>query len=480
MRALRCVGGSRAGGRGAACRAVRAARCAAARRGTTRAMPAPHCARPAATGAPPRAARRSRAHRAAHRAARSPPAPAGTTVARARRRRQDAAAPLGGSSSGGGAAVAVADDDDSDADEPVGARGRRGGEAGRPAVARLTGPPSDAPWPGRRARRRLRRAGSPADPAPRPAPLPPPSPCPRDPDRSRKVDAISAALGARRAHVASLVRQQPALAAARVEVLAARVRRLADALCVPPVQALVMAARDPAVVAANPAELRRRAERLAAALGLPAEQGMFLAARQPAILEYSPSSVASDCARLGASLGATPAGVLQLLCRVGARELRLLLGASGGMLREQLIDVLEALGLPASSTRELDTLRMVAKCPGLLVAPPARVAESCEALVSAFQAAPAAFVHVLNRCPSLLTYEPVDILANYRGIGRLLGLPPPALARLLAAQPRLLRCRPEDVQAKLEALIYDLYMPREQVRARRRVGLETGCGGDND
>jgi hypothetical protein len=241
------------------------------------------------------------------------------------------------------------------------------------------------------------------------------------------------------------------------------VRRAAECLCVPPVQALVMAARSPAAAAADPLVLRRKAERLAAALGLPAEQGMFLAARQPALLEYAPESVAGDCARLAASLGASPPGVLQLLSRVGARELRALLGASGGMLREQLIDVLESLGLPASSTRDLDTLRMVAKNPGLLCAPPARVAESCEALVSVFQAAPAAFVHVLNRCPSLLTCDAGEILANYRGLGRLLGLPPPAMARLLAAQPRLLRCRAEDVQAKLEALIYDMYMPREQV-----------------
>jgi hypothetical protein len=259
------------------------------------------------------------------------------------------------------------------------------------------------------------------------------------------------------------VRRQPALAAEPVEVLAARLHRLADALCVPPVQALVMAARNPAVIAANPADLRRKAERLAAALGLPAEQGMFLASRQPGLLEYAPESVASDCARLGASLGASPRGVLQLLARVGGRELRMLLGASGGMLREQLIDVLESLGLPNSSTRGLDTLRMVAKNPALLCAPPARVAESCEALVSVFQAAPPAFVHVLNRCPSLLTFDAAEILQNYRGLGRLLGLPPPALARLLAAQPRLLRCRVEEVQAKLEALIYDMYIPREQV-----------------
>jgi hypothetical protein len=322
-------------------------------------------------------------------------------------------------------------------------------------------PPGAPPW----ASPRFPHPPTPHTAAPRPrAPhpcLPRPTPAPAD--HSRKVEAISAALGARRSHVASLVRQQPLLAAAPTEVLAARVRRLADALCLPPVQALIMAARNPAVLSANPADLRRKAERLAAALGLPAEQGMFLAARQPALLEYSPSGIAADCARLGASLGAPPRGVLQLLSRVGSQELRLLLGASGGMLREQLIDVVESLGLPASSTRELDTLRMVAKCPGLLVAPPARVAESCEALVSAFQAAPAAFVHAINRCPSLLTYDAADILANYRGLGRLLGLPPPALARLLAAQPRLLRCRPEDVQAKLEALIYDLYMPREQV-----------------
>lgn len=297
--------------------------------------------------------------------------------------------------------------------------------------------------------------------------LPTPQITPPHPaDHSRKIDAISAALGARRAHVASLVRQQPELASFPVEILAARVHRLADILAVPPIQALIMAAQNPGVVAANPAEIRRKAARLAAALGLPAEQGMFLAARQPALLEYAPDSVASDCARLGASLGASPRGVLQLLARVGTRELRMLLGASGGMLREQLIDVLEALGLPNSSTRELDTLRMVAKNPGLLCARPARVAESCEALVNVFQAAPATFVHVLNRCPSLLTQDAADILHNYRGLGRLLGLPPAALARLLAAQPRLLRCRPEDVQSKLEALIYDMYMPREQVGTR--------------
>ncbi|KAI8466005.1 MAG: hypothetical protein J3K34DRAFT_524925 [Monoraphidium minutum] len=299
----------------------------------------------------------------------------------------------------------------------------------------------------------------PLPPTAHPAPL-----APTAPYYARKIDALAAALGARRAHVASLVRQQPALAAPPADALAGRVLRLADALCVPPVQALVMAARNPAAAAANPADLRRKAERLGAALGLPAEQAMFLAARQPALLEYAPEAVASDCARLGASLGASPRGVLQLLSRVGGRELRFLLGASGGMLREQLIDVLESLGLPADATRDLDTLRMVAKCPGLLCAPPGAVAESCEALVAVFQAAPAAFVHVLNRCPSLLTYDADEILGNYRGLGRLLGLPPPVLGRLLAAQPRLLRCRPGDVQAKLEALIYDMYLPREQAK----------------
>jgi hypothetical protein len=317
----------------------------------------------------------------------------------------------------------------------------------------------------------------PAGCPPRAAPAPAPAPPHKRADASRKVTAISEALGVPRAHVASLVRQQPALASPPPDALAARVLRVAEALCVPPAQALVMAARNPAALSAGPGELRRRAERLAAALGLPAEQGMFLAARQPALLEYSPDAIAADCARLGASLGAAPRGVLQLLARVSARDLRSLLGASGGALREQLIDVLGSLGLPASSTRELDTLRMVAKSPALLCAPPARVAESCEALVGVFQAAPAAFVHVLNRCPSLLTYPAPDIVANYRGLGRLLGLPPPALARLLAAQPRLLRCRPEDVQRKLEALLYEMYLPREQARGGACV---LGCEAHKD
>lgn len=89
------------------------------------------------------------------------------------------------------------------------------------------------------------------------------------------MEAIAHALGVAPSHVASLVSQQPALAAVPLPDLEASVEALAARLALPQRQALVMVARRVELVGANPEEVLVQAETLGAALGLSTEQVGF-------------------------------------------------------------------------------------------------------------------------------------------------------------------------------------------------------------
>lgn len=91
-------------------------------------------------------------------------------------------------------------------------------------------------------------------------------------DYSRKAEAIAGALGLPSAHMALLVRQQPALAAMPLDALASKATAFSQRLALPVRQALTMIARQPLLMAADVDGLLASCEALGAALGLPTEQ----------------------------------------------------------------------------------------------------------------------------------------------------------------------------------------------------------------
>lgn len=100
------------------------------------------------------------------------------------------------------------------------------------------------------------------------------------------MEAIAAALGVPRSHVASLVRQAPSVAALPLDLLAAATAALSVRLALPPRQVLHMVAQQPDVVHTSPEELLRQCEELAAATELPTE--MVRACVRACVLGGSP------------------------------------------------------------------------------------------------------------------------------------------------------------------------------------------------
>jgi hypothetical protein len=292
-----------------------------------------------------------------------------------------------------------------------------------------------------------------------------PTPARSAADLGRRSDALAARLGVPRAAVRALLRQHPPLSELPLESLAVGVPELARALGVPLQQALFMVGRSPRVLDASPEALAMRAAALGAAAGLPAEQAMFLAARQPALLDAPPARVANEASKLGAALGCSPRGALQLLARLSPRQLYAVLGMSGSTVAQRLREVLDALGLPSDSTRALDCLALVAKHPGLLVAPPSDVGRSTDALLVVLgQSAQPDVAAILSRCPSLLTLPAEQLLANHQGLMLQLGVGRATAARMLTRHPQLLRMPPDVLALKLRAIAYQVYVPQQQVR----------------
>ena len=128
-----------------------------------------------------------------------------------------------------------------------------------------------------------------------------------------------------------------------------------------------MVARQPSVIDRSASLIISRAERLAAVSGLPVEHALKLTARQPLLLELSPEQLMGQVNRLGEVLGADPKGVLQLLARLDNAGLRTAVSFAPYGVPDRLQDLVESLGLPGSSTDQLDLMTLMVREIGVVV-----------------------------------------------------------------------------------------------------------------
>lgn len=296
-------------------------------------------------------------------------------------------------------------------------------------------------------------------------------------DVARKVEAICSQLPLHPNHVRSLVQQNMALALLPLDQLVQKLPPLAHALGVPLQQALHMAACQPAVLDREPQQIVGACVRLAEALEVPVEQAMFMAARQPLLLECQPTRLVMEAAKLAAALGCSNMGALQLLSRLNRPQLQLVLSMSSSTITQRLPEVLEALGLPSESTKQLDLLGLVVRNPSLLAASPDAIGRSTDALLVAFQSsAPGGFAAVLSKCPSLLTFPAEQLLANYQGLLVQLQVSRQMAALMLQKHPQLLRSTPDAISQKLRAMAFQMYLPQVGFGCPGKAGWGVGRG----